>query len=339
MIFSFKKHNFLIKNLVKEVLFNELETNLNFQDFSLNKLHKYFPPEKKPHLLSKVYSLFRDEKFQIEYDKLCNILKEEFHTPNTRFQSIPSIRIQMPGDKSVDFHADIFYGHGKNIINYWMPITKVYGNNSMFVIDQNRSDNLIYETKKLRESVIDFNKKCYAASMPLEIDYGEVFKFNSQTLHGTVFNDTSDSRISIDFRMVIENEDTGLKDESFFILERAKTKKEIKTKRAMLYFNRENKETLLPSQKYQQLICLEYCQEKNLVPARLETELSGFDYFPTLFHLLDISRDENFKDIVIFSKENLPDSNELANKFRDIANKNGLVIHYVFEDQIEGNCY
>lgn len=50
---------------------------------------------------------------------------------------------------------------------------------------------------------------------------------------------------------------------------------------------------------------------------------------------------KNLVKEVLFNEleTNLPDSNELADKFRDIANKNGLVIHYVFEDQIEGNCY
>jgi sporadic carbohydrate cluster 2OG-Fe(II) oxygenase len=335
MIYTFKERNLIINHLVKEVLYYELDIDIEFENFHLENLHDHFSSETKPQLLNKIYTLFREKKFQIEYDKLCNILKEEFHTPDTRFQSIPSVRIQMPGDKSVDFHADVFYGHGKNIVNYWMPITKVCGNNSMFVLSENESENLIQETKKLKESVIDFNKKCHSASKPLEINYGEIFKFNSQTLHGTVFNDTDSSRVSIDFRMVIDNDDIGLKDQSFFILDRKTVTKETKPKRAMLYFNRENKEEKLPSQKYQQLICLEYCQEKNITPVRLETELSGFDYFPTLFHISENCKDENFRDIVIFSKENLPDSIELKNKFIDIAKKNNLVVHYVFEDEIE----
>ena len=38
---------------------------------------------------------------------------------------------------------------------------------------------------------------------------------------------------------------------------------------------------------------------------------------------------------MIFSKENIPDSIELKNKFIDIAKKTNLVVHYVFEDEIE----
>lgn len=338
MIYSFKEKNLKINELVKRTLYDELDKAVEFENFNLHELHRYFSSDKKPHLLNKVYSLFREKKFQKEYDKLCNILKEEFHTPYTRFQSIPSIRIQMPGDKSVDFHADVFYGHGNNIVNYWMPITSVYGNNSMFVLTEEDSKNLIKETKKLKESVIDFNKKCHMASKPLEINYGQIFKFNSRTLHGTVFNDTDDSRVSIDFRMVVDNDDVGLKDQSFFITDRKNHTKEVKSKRAMLYFNRENKEKILPSQKYQQLICLEYCQDNNLIPVRLETELSGFDYFPTLFHISENCKDENFRDIVVFSKENLPDSAELKRRFNDIAKKNKLIIHYVFQDEIDEYC-
>ena len=98
MIYSFKEKSLKINELVKRTLYDELDKAVEFENFNLHELHRYFSSDKKPHLLNKVYSLFREKKFQKEYDKLCNILKEEFHTPYTRFQSIPSIRIQMPGD-------------------------------------------------------------------------------------------------------------------------------------------------------------------------------------------------------------------------------------------------
>ena len=130
------------------------------------------------------------------------------------------MRILVPGDKSVDFHADVFYGHGNNIVNYWMPITSVYGNNSMFVLTEEDSKNLIKETKKLKEGVIDFNKKCHMASKPLEINYGQMLEltlvhFMEQFLMMRMIH-----VFLLTLGMVVDNDDVGLKDQSFFITDR-----------------------------------------------------------------------------------------------------------------------
>jgi len=337
MIFKFDKQTFKINELISDTVFQNIKKKITKSEFQLERLHEYIAPEEKPKLLNEVYSLFRNRDFQESYDALCTEFIEKFNNVTTRYQSIPSIRIQLPGDISVDFHADMFYGHGENIINYWMPITKVFGSNSMHIISEKDSKSLIESAKGTKQSIEDLNKKCIRLSKPLSLDYGEVYKFHSTILHGTLPNKTDRTRVSIDFRMVEGSNSTGLKDDSFFIEKRgsSQTKGKQIQKRAMLYFNREGKEDLLPSQKYQQLSILEFCDENSLVPVRLETELSGFDYFPALFHVIGCAQKENFNDLVIYSKHNLPTSKVDMKNFEKLCNKNQITVHFVLEDTCE----
>ena len=325
---------FRINDLIGDRIFQSLEKKPSKADFQLDKLHEFIAPAEKANLLQSVYSLFRERAFQNDYDKLCLNIIKRFNKLKTRYQSIPSVRIQLPGDISVDFHADMFYGHGDNILNYWMPITKVFDSNTMQIINEEDSKNLIAETKTLKESIRDFNQKCISVSKPLNIEYGEVYKFHSAQLHGTLTNKTDRTRVSIDFRMVEGENSTGLKDKSFFIEKRSDQSNhdaQIK-RRAMLYFNREGKEELLPSQKYQQLSSIEYCSEHDLIPVRLETELSGFDYYPALSHVISCSKEEKFNDLVIYSKHNLPASWSYLNNFKKLCNSHGITVHFVLED-------
>lgn len=336
MIIKYNIKKFHFKKLIENIIFKEIKKNIPRNKFYLNDLHEYFSISDIPELLNKIYILFRNQLFQNDYDELCYDIKKKFHNNKTKYQSIPSVRIHMPGMKSVEFHNDMFYGHGKNVFNYWLPITKVFKTNSMYVLSENRSVKLINKVKKDKISIINFNNLCEEFSEPLEIDYGQIFKFNSKLIHGTLLNNTDHTRISIDFRMINDGDNAGLKDSTFFIKKRSSSgNKKIKKTNATLYFNREGKEKFLPSQKYQQLNCLEYCKEKNLTPIRLDTELSGFDYYPSLFHLLLFSKKEKIKDIVIYSRHNLPNRTSLNRKFWETCKKFKLRVHFVLEDEIK----
>lgn len=334
MIFEYNSENFNFKQLIKELIFSEVKKNIPINEFNLDSIHEYFSADEIPRLIQKIYFFFRSKEFQSKYDKLCDFIIQKFHSNETKFQSIPSIRIQAPETKSVDFHNDIFYGHGEDVTNYWLPLTKVFQSNSMQIIPEKISSDIVKNMKVNKLSVTEFNEICLNTSQPLGMEYGQIYKFNSKIIHGTVFNITGKTRVSFDFRMVNSDSNTGLKDKSFFIKKRDKklSKQKEKSVRALLYFSREGKEDILPSQKYQQLNSLEYCRERHITPVRLETELSGFDYFPTLFHVLSCSKKENFNNIVIYSKHNLPTDSVLLKNFKIQCANHKITVHYVLED-------
>ncbi len=92
----------------------------------------------------------------------------------------PLFRIHLPGSDSISpFHRDSDYGLASGAINVWVPLTRVWGTNSLWL-----------------ESVpgrADFS--------PVELDYGQALIFDAVRLtHGSRLNDTDSTRVSFDFR-------------------------------------------------------------------------------------------------------------------------------------------
>ncbi|MCR8997433.1 hypothetical protein [Brevibacillus laterosporus] len=107
--------------------------------------------------------------------------------PIASYQNPPSFRVHFHGTGFTPFHRDRDW-HGKidmNIVrrfrNIWIPLTKVWGNNSLWI--------------ESTEDMGDFQ--------PIELEYGEALVFDGQNLvHGTYRNDTGATRVSFDFRVL-----------------------------------------------------------------------------------------------------------------------------------------
>jgi len=100
------------------------------------------------------------------------------------FQKYPGIRFNRPGAKAVyKWHSDGDEDHKHPLgeVNVFLPITRCFGNNSMW-----------YETIP---GMGDWR--------PLEIDYGQfLIGYLNQCRHGNKTNDTGKTRVSFDFRVI-----------------------------------------------------------------------------------------------------------------------------------------
>ena len=111
---------------------------------------------------------------------------EEFVKPivNEKFlyQRIPTFRVHQPSNLAVAaFHKDSDYSHSEHEINFYLPLTKAWGNNTIWT-----------------ESEV--GKKDYN---PIEANVGELWMWNgANLLHGNKINDTGVSRVSVDFRVL-----------------------------------------------------------------------------------------------------------------------------------------
>jgi hypothetical protein len=103
--------------------------------------------------------------------------------PILNLQKAPVIRFHFHGSGSVSmFHRDKERGQRSDMVNLWLPITNVWGNNSLWVEKAPETGNLV----------------------PLELEYGEAVIFRAaDLLHGSVFNDTGYTRVSFDIRFTI----------------------------------------------------------------------------------------------------------------------------------------
>ena len=95
-------------------------------------------------------------------------------------QRVPTFRVHRPGGVAVSaFHTDAQYNHQPATLNFWLPLTRAFDTNSMWIEDSPGSGT-------------------YA---PVVVSPGEVFRFDAvNNNHGNYPNDTDVSRVSFDFR-------------------------------------------------------------------------------------------------------------------------------------------
>ena len=91
----------------------------------LSKLHEVATEQDITAVFSALYGLFMTPEFQRSYDALCSDIIRHRLKSAASYQRVPSARVQMPGMRSVNFHTDQWYGHGENIINFWLPLVSV----------------------------------------------------------------------------------------------------------------------------------------------------------------------------------------------------------------------
>lgn len=98
------------------------------------------------------------------------------------FQRVPTFRVHLPQNVAVgEFHRDRDYFHSPQEINFWLPLTKAWDTNTVWI-----------ESAEGKE---DFR--------PLELGYGEFLLFDGANLkHGNKVNRTGFTRVSFDFRII-----------------------------------------------------------------------------------------------------------------------------------------
>ena len=177
--YNVKKYSF--RNIISQML----ETNGG----SLEDLHKiqHYDLLSREKDQSTIWHKRYYEKFQNEflptYLELVKELKERFEYEDVIYQSIPSFRVQLAdGNLGVgEWHKDKTYNHGASEVNFWLPFTDAWLNNTIWM--ESKEDKGDYK--------------------PYYVRYGEILIFNGANLmHGNKNNDTDSTRVSVDFRLV-----------------------------------------------------------------------------------------------------------------------------------------
>ncbi|MBC7723476.1 MAG: hypothetical protein H7146_01840 [Burkholderiaceae bacterium] len=111
------------------------------------------------------------------YGPVRKFMAEPFY-----YQAVPTFRVHLPGNVAVgEFHTDGQYGHPVGELSFWMPLTKAWGSNSVWIEGDPGSDR-------------------YA---PIVAKPGEIAVFNAVELrHGNQANTTGRTRVSFDFRCI-----------------------------------------------------------------------------------------------------------------------------------------
>lgn len=151
-------------------------------DRTANSLYKNM--EQSPHY-ARLYAALDGpvgQRFHETFERFVQrVIRPRFDEP-IYYQTQPSHRLlfaDTPGKSR--FHRDRDYGHSSVEVNYWVPQTPAYGNNTIWI-----------ESAEGRE---DYT--------PQVLQPGEFLQFHGADLsHGARLNDTGRSRVSFDFRVI-----------------------------------------------------------------------------------------------------------------------------------------
>ena len=183
-------------DIIKYPLRESFATMMGKSTEDLALLHQRYSQDKgrlkdrheKRTLLQSILDPIRRKPFHFNFvDFVLNFIaphvKSVTRSRRIYFQSFPCIRVVRPGEFSIGPHCDASYGFSQANINFYVPLTKIFGTNS-----------LILESSPGLE---DWHT--------IELEYGSLKRFyGSQCSHFTAENTTDQTRISLDFRVIPE---------------------------------------------------------------------------------------------------------------------------------------
>jgi hypothetical protein len=128
-------------------------------------------------------------QFYDSFDVVADIYRDliehevrEYMAEPFYFQALPTLRVHLPGELGgSEFHTDRQFGHPLGELNFWLPLTRAWGTNSVW-IERDVGDDVFVA----------------AEAVP-----GEIVVFNAVELrHGSTVNETRRTRVSFDFRCI-----------------------------------------------------------------------------------------------------------------------------------------
>jgi len=337
--YNTKKYDFL--NEVEDYLRKRSNNKIK----NINDISKNFSYVQLSEVESIFYDWFHTKNFSILYNNFVDEVFRPKFGNDLAYQVIPSIRIAFPNAKSVNFHNDNWYGHGKEIKNIWVPLTKVRASQSLAFLSKTDNDKLLSEFYKKEPPLTEIQNICEEKMIFAECDYGDLLFFPTKALHGTTSNISGKIRISFDFRICIDG-DYGLKNKKFFkkidnnkhVRKSSKNNLKINETLAFGYLNQHSiSNNLLISQTIQLESIKSYCDKNNFNLILVETELIGFTRPINLEDLIFGQRKNLSKNIIVFSDKLLKLNDR---KYRDVvkrALKENIKFHFVNEGYVLNN--
>lgn len=175
----FDTKKFPFKEIVKKILNVDSLENLHL----LEKYELLEREKDQSTIWHKSYYQKFENEFNATYKNLIGFIKKCFNYDEIIYQKIPTFRVQLAdGNVAVgEWHKDKTYNHGVSEVNFWMPFVDTNSYNSVWA--ESEEDKQDYK--------------------PYEVKYGEILVFNGANLnHGNVKNISSETRVSVDFRLV-----------------------------------------------------------------------------------------------------------------------------------------
>jgi len=299
--------------------------------FGTSSINKIFETYKNDVIIEKLHKLERTKEFSDCYRSLINILAMEFKKDDFYFQRIPSFRVHRINQSSVNYHNDCMSGHGKEVINAWVPLIDTNKQNSLHLASQEDSIRLLKQFQLEKLSLSEINIIFKKNSYPSIVNYGEMMLFNTYRIHGTEINTSDQNRISFDFRILPKGADPFTKTlNDYFIsnlTDDVNKKDEIS---CMYYVNMRNPLMKNCTHFVQRELMHVYANINNLnAEGKEEPETYIVDHYPVIFYYL---KTREYSHIVMASILCLPNDNSLRKEVLIMADNNNITLHFSLEN-------
>jgi hypothetical protein len=131
---------------------------------------------------AKFYSAYGSAISQLYIEFIGATIPEILQTDEFCFQKVPTFRVHLPNNVAVgEFHRDADYNHADGAVNFWLPLTRTWDSNSVW-IERNLGDE-------------DY--------VPFDLVPGQLLVFDGVNWrHGNRVNTTGQTRVSFDFRCI-----------------------------------------------------------------------------------------------------------------------------------------
>ena len=170
----------------------------------LQELHKNIPIKEINSLRINAFrELNKINDWENKYNGLGKDLISFFLGRDLAIQNKLNLSIQMPNDTSsvLDLHTDALSGESVFEIVLWVPLTKSFDSNAMYIFDPKTSKIMLSEMpKNERIGMKLLYEKFKGKANFINVEVGQGVIFSPTMFHGNVLNKTSSTRVSINCR-------------------------------------------------------------------------------------------------------------------------------------------
>jgi len=276
----------------------------------------------------------------VQYSKEFNSFAQTYIAPlleGKRYliKRRPTLNLVIPNQerfgRKLPFHQGIFYKNGRGQGTIWMPLTKAYDTNSMYVVPTDSSRKITKALIANEWSQKMFEDTCLETAYPVDLDVGQAHLFHQEILHGNVNNKTSITRMAIDWHILVEGEEFGGRLPGGFF--RLPNDIEYKTldhtnNTCIGYIGNNTKYDRDIPLNLQRDAVRSFCKTYNIPNNMMQVENEYLHWMPILEELLESEIDV----IVMSSIYSLPDNTHRREYIMNLALVNKIIIWFVNEE-------
>ena len=303
---------------------------------SLENIHNEVATRELVHITDMVQKRLSAPDYSKEFDAFAKtyiapLLDDKRYLIKRR----PTLNLVIPNQerlgRKLPFHQGIFYKNGRGQGTIWMPLTRAYDTNSMYVVPTDSSRKI---TKALIEGQWDqktFEDTCLETAYPVDLEIGQAHLFHQEILHGNVNNETDITRMAIDWHVLLEGEEFGGRlPGGFFRLPNDTDYRAINHTNDICvgYIgNNTNYDRDIPLNLQRDAV-QSFCKTRNIPNNMMQVENEYLHWMPILEDLLESEIDV----IVISSIYSLPNSRRRREYLINLALRNNITMWFANEE-------